>query len=71
MPAGELLDVAAEALAGDSPLEVDRKQPILPAGQYRGGEVGPRGEGLRLGEDRRAFCGGVGIGTHDLDQLRR
>jgi hypothetical protein len=40
---GQGLDVEAESLASHPPLEFDREQPILAAGQHGGWDIRPGG----------------------------
>ena len=79
MPARELLAIESKSLAGDSPLKVDREQPVLSAAQHCGRQLWPGSKRPRLAEHRRPFGDGpaicqwprTAIGLHDLNEIRR
>src|ERR1700730_9950752 len=56
----------AEAFPGDSLLQREREEPVVPAGQEPGGYPWPGGQWPGLGEDRRPFRRGAGISAHHL-----
>ena len=48
MPAGDLVRLEAQALAGDAPAPCGREEAVVAAEQVARGDVGPGGERVRL-----------------------
>src|ERR1700730_5832228 len=71
MAAWDFFGLDAEAFPGDSLLQREREEPVVPAGQEPGGYPRPGGQWPRLGEDRRPFRRPAGIGAHHLSDRTR